>query len=74
MSDKPEPCLGQIWSYIHEPNSMYNETIQLIAKNTMGFFEYKTLFGKRGRASYYTSADMSEGNWVFDPEAKGRNE
>ncbi len=73
MSNKPTPCLGQIWTYVtRNPSEAeeFDETILLIAKDIAGEFEYKTLFGKRGTSTTYTTYDLATHLWVFDPEAK----
>ncbi len=78
MSNKTEPCIGQIWSFVaicDTDADRYDETILLIAKNTEGHFEYKTLFGRRtpgqGVSSSLEASQIKEKTWVFDPEAKG---
>ena len=80
MSDKPTPCLGQIWTYVTRGSSrpdLVDETIRLIAKNKIGSFEYTTLFGSRGRTECYTRQSIiniqptGDSGWVYDPEAKG---
>lgn len=74
MSNKPEPCLGQIWTYLTPEESSFenfDETIRLFAKNRSGSFEYKTLSGNRGSSNSYDRVDIIDDHWIIDPNAEG---
>lgn len=65
-----EVMIGQIWSYINSIDTESDETIQLIAKDLNGHFEYKHLFGCKETCKSYTPSYLIK-SWTIDPEAKG---